>query len=239
MQASFEQFCQRTGLRRSLLVVAPHPDDETIGCGGLLALAGLAGMHTVVVVLTDGAASHPGSRTWPAARIADQRKREATRAAEILAVSEPPLFLGLPDSRTQMLHEMHRRSACQQLAAALLHHRAEVVLTTWRREPHCDHRFAYELTRDAVRGAATGATIVEYIVWADLIGAPDDRLQPGEMESLELDISTVRARKRVALAAHRSQLGRLIRDDPAGFNLTRAHLKAMTGGFEHYALPRS
>lgn len=46
----------------------------------------------------------------------------------------------------------------------------------------------------------------------------------------------MRAQKRKALAAHRSQLGRLIRDDPHGFSLSPADLRAMTMGDERYEL---
>lgn len=47
---------------RRLVIVAPHPDDETLGCGLLIAAAVRAGVRVAVIALTDGQASHPGSR---------------------------------------------------------------------------------------------------------------------------------------------------------------------------------
>ena len=61
--------------REKLVVLAPHPDDETLGCGALLARAFLgAGAH--IICLTDGSASHPGSRHWTPARLAAQRRTD-------------------------------------------------------------------------------------------------------------------------------------------------------------------
>lgn len=237
MSSNFAQFCQRTGLRRSLLVIAPHPDDETIGCGGLIALAAASGVCVVVVVVTDGAASHPGSATWPPERIAHRRKREVLRAIEILGVKASPHFLNLPDTQTATIAGAIRQGACDRLAGVIEEHQPDVVLTTWRREPHCDHRFSYALTRDSMQDASSSAMLVEYMVWTYLIGAADDRPRPHETAGFLLDVGDVRSRKRSALAAHRSQLGRIIRDDPGGFALSRAHMRTMTIGEERFELP--
>ncbi len=237
MGASFDEFCARTGLRRSLLVVAPHPDDETIGCGGAIALAVRSGMRVSVVLVTDGAASHPGSATWTPERIAERRRVETVRALQVLGVDTAPEFLGLPDAHTGTLSAARTVAARKQLAGWIAQHQPDVVLTTWRREPHGDHRFSYALTRDAMQEAETGALPVEYLVWTNLAGTPDDHPRPDETLSFRLDVQEVRVVKRRALAAHRSQLGRLIRDDPDGFSLNRVQLQSMTRGDELYELP--
>ena len=46
------------------LILAPHPDDESLGCGGLIAACVAAGRSPLVVILTDGAGSHPNSRRF-------------------------------------------------------------------------------------------------------------------------------------------------------------------------------
>ena len=217
---------------------APHPDDETIGCGGLIALAAASAVSVVVVVVTDGAASHPGSTTWPKERIAHRRKHEVSRAIGILGVGVPPHFLDLPDAQTETLAAPIRQQACDRLAGVIAQHQPEVVLTTWRREPHCDHRFCYTLTRDSMQGASSSAMLVEYMVWTYLIGEENDRPRPHETSAFLLDIGNVRCRKRSALAAHRSQLGRIIRDDPEGFALSRSQMRTMTIGEERFDLPR-
>jgi len=70
------------------LVLAPHPDDESLGCGGLIAACCAAGRPPVVAVLTDGSGSHPGSRAFPPTRLA------AIRKAEVTAAVGPPRYAG-------------------------------------------------------------------------------------------------------------------------------------------------
>ena len=80
-----------------VLVLAPHPDDESLGCGGLIAAALAAGRRLGVVFLSDGAASHPGH---PAAALRAMREAEARAALTRLGAPDGAArFLGLPDSR--------------------------------------------------------------------------------------------------------------------------------------------
>lgn len=238
MSTDFCSFAERIGLVRSLLVVAPHPDDETLGCGGLVALASAAGCDVSVVVVTDGAASHVHSRTWPPLRLARQRRSEVVGALRILGVERPPVFLNLPDARTQELSLPVVSKVRDTLAACIVEHRAEAVFTTWRREPHCDHRFAYTLTLDALRAVSASIALVEYMVWTPIAGSPEDHPRPFETEQIGLDIRPVREAKIAAVQAHKSQLGHLIEDDPTGFTLSTEHLTAMTGPYEQFACTR-
>ena len=57
-----------------MLILAPHPDDETLGCGGLIAAASAAGHPPFVLVLTDGTGSHPNSRSYPPGSLSVSRK---------------------------------------------------------------------------------------------------------------------------------------------------------------------
>ena len=83
----------------SLIVVAPHPDDDVLGCGALIARVA-PHLPVRVIYVTDGAASHDGSPTYPPQRLRDVREREARRGLRRLGVKTPPLFLGWPDART-------------------------------------------------------------------------------------------------------------------------------------------
>jgi LmbE family N-acetylglucosaminyl deacetylase len=90
----------RNGLEhvRRVLVVAPHPDDEAIGAWGLMDWLRARGAHIAVLVVSDGAASHPGSPSWPTARLVAERRRETLRALRRLGVVPPDIaFLGLAD----------------------------------------------------------------------------------------------------------------------------------------------
>ena len=84
---------------RKVLVVAPHPDDETLGCGGLISLLAQNGSAFYIVFVTDGSASHRNSRAWPPARLAAQREQEARNALACLGIPNAALlFLRLPDA---------------------------------------------------------------------------------------------------------------------------------------------
>ena len=77
-----------------MTVVAPHPDDETLAAGGLMFDLVQAGWDVSIVVVTDGAASHPDVKD-----LAEVRADECRKALQTLGVSRPPTFLGFPDGR--------------------------------------------------------------------------------------------------------------------------------------------
>jgi LmbE family N-acetylglucosaminyl deacetylase len=57
------------------IVVAPHPDDESLACGGLLAEACRQGLRGTVVIVSDGAGSHPNSKAYPPDRLRHSARR--------------------------------------------------------------------------------------------------------------------------------------------------------------------
>ncbi|MTV24225.1 PIG-L family deacetylase [Nitriliruptoraceae bacterium ZYF776] len=120
------------GFRR-VLVVAPHPDDETIGCGGTLARLADGGAHVEVVVATDGEATIGSPH--PPAETARRRRGEAVAACRILGTGDPR-FLGLPDGRVAD----HLDELARGLATVLADVDAEVVFVPWALERHPDHR---------------------------------------------------------------------------------------------------
>ena len=79
------QFLQAFKGRKVLMVIYPHPDDETMAAGGLLMVAKRLGYQTVVVCLTEGEAGQNYSGSWDR-RLADIRREELNRAGKILGV---------------------------------------------------------------------------------------------------------------------------------------------------------
>jgi len=183
---------------RRAVVVAPHPDDEVLAVGGLLAQLGAAGCAVRVVAVTDGTASHRGSAQWPPDRLAQERPRETQCALARLGVDAEVLRLGLPDGGLALLRE----PLAVRLAALLSP--ADVVFTTWRRDGHPDH----EATGHACAFAAarTGAALYEVPVWGWHWAAPGDPRVPWHrVRVLALDPAALR-RKRAAVQAFTSQL---------------------------------
>ena len=66
------------------LVVAPHPDDESLGCGGAIALLRKFGREVSVLTMSDGTLSHPNSVKFPPEKLRELRENEMLAALEIL-----------------------------------------------------------------------------------------------------------------------------------------------------------
>ena len=81
------------------MVLSPHPDDETLGAGGLIAEACAEGQDVDVIVVTDGSGSHPRSKQYPRQKLVDLRYSEVHRAGVALGLQPDRVkFLGLPDT---------------------------------------------------------------------------------------------------------------------------------------------
>lgn len=169
-----------------VLVLAPHPDDETIACGGTVALLADAGARIDLLVASDGEATLGSG--LPPAEIAAARRGEARRAAAVLGITDVR-FLGEPD-----LGLAGRVDALvRALRGALRETAAELVLLPWFLDGTSDHRaLALALAR-----ARPGDEVEVWggEVWAPL---PANRL---------VDVSTVMDRKRSALACHATAHG--------------------------------
>ncbi|TPE46857.1 PIG-L deacetylase family protein [Amaricoccus solimangrovi] len=219
-----------------VLVVAPHPDDETLGCGGLIAAAVARGLATHVLFVTDGGASHPGSRAWPRARLARRREAEAEEALRRLgAGGAPRTFLRLPDAGMPPRGSPAHAEALGTVTRLVRDLGPALVLLPWRRDPHRDHRDAWALATEALARAPARPEVLEYAIWLDELGAPEDHPAATEMEPVSLRVSP--EVKRGALRAHASQLGLLVEDDPTGFVLGPATIDRLTGPEEIYWRP--
>lgn len=215
----------RAGAPRCLLVVAPHPDDETIGAHGLMARLGPRGTMLRVLVVTDGRASHPGSRAWPRARLVRERQRETRRAVRRLGVAAGGIrFLGLPDGSLAACADAARRLVAAAVRAAP---KPLLVLSPSPTDDHPDHRAAAAAVAAA---RMAGVRRLAYPVWP-----AGRRLR--SVRSLPLTAQE-RLAKRRAIRGYRTQTGR-ITDDPAGFAMTPAQIAAFSRPAETFVeLPR-
>lgn len=204
----------------AVLVVAPHPDDESIGCGGLIALLRAAGQGVSVVLVSDGMMSHPGSRRFGREARGALRVAELREALDRLGVGRDRLVeLGCPDGAVPGPGDAGFDAAVGAMRAALAWSGAATVVTPWRRDPHRDHRAAGAIVRAAIAGASPTPRLIEYPVWAAERARPDEQPQPGEAICWRLGIGAAVERKLAAIDAHRSQWGGVIDDDPEGFTL--------------------
>lgn len=216
-----------------VLILAPHADDESLGCGGLIAAASAAGHPPYVLVLTDGTGSHPRSRAYPAARLKVVRQQEARRAVTILALPADRIgFLDLRDTAAPTEGAGFDAAVTSILSVVELVG-ATTIIAPWRHDPHCDHLAAHCM---AVAAATRSATRhLAYPVWGWTLPA-DTVLDGAVPEGVRLDISPHTAAKQRAIAAHASQYAGLIRDDPSGFQLPPGLLEVFSRPYETYLL---
>lgn len=208
-------------------VVSPHPDDEALGCGALIAALTGLGQPVWALLLSDGAASHPGSRAFPPPRLSALRLTEwRAGLAELGVPPERTVALSLPDGA---LDRCDPAAVRPRLQAAFAAAPPGTLLLPWRRDPHPDHRAGWTLVMAArpnqlgpdsqvPDSQVPGCRVLGYSVWLAQRGAPDDWPAASEARPWIFDVGEQEERKRRAIAAHASQLG-LIQDDPAGFTL--------------------
>jgi LmbE family N-acetylglucosaminyl deacetylase len=151
--------------QKQVLVLAPHPDDETFGCGGTLRMLAESDVAVDVAFMTRG---ELGQEAGLAASLevrretAECRSREAQAACDILGVREV-LFLGGEDSRLADQPQLAR-----SIAAALDRGGYQRVFCPWQHDSHDDHRATFDLLRTAVSAQPAGLQYWLYEVWKPL-----------------------------------------------------------------------
>ncbi|WP_411826179.1 PIG-L family deacetylase [Luteolibacter sp. AS25] len=221
-----------------LMVVAPHPDDESLACGGLIALARESGREVRVVIVSDGSASHLNSRMYPAAALAELRRGEALAALEILRVGEGETsFLELPDGKVPHDWDEGFEKAVARMAEVIEEVDPDTIFTPWRRDVHHDHIATTSIVTEARKRILHEIRVVEYPVWVWEADSHDKAPTSGEMRAWRLDVRSVLGRKKAAIAAHASQMTDLISDDPAGFVMNDTQLARFTDGYEIFFEP--
>ena len=218
---------------RSCIVFAPHPDDETLGCGATIRLKREAGASVKVVIATDGRCSHMSDEVGRE-ELVRLRQAEAVAACAILGVPAVDVdFLGYADgSLSQSLPELTDR--IEQLIVRL---RPDEVLVSSSVDPHPDHQALNQALRAAVGdrlsqtlGRGRTPIVAEYTIGTRgrsalrlLARVPPPRL-----------IRTVQAAsaKQAAIGKYRTQTTNLKGREPGGIILDAAALARYSGPYE-------
>lgn len=182
-----------------LVVVAPHPDDETLGIGATAAQLAASGVPVQLVAVSDGGGADPAASAAERLTLEARRRDELRCAAEILKVGSP-LRLGLPDGR---LTDHEDRLAA--LLTRCLDGRPPGTwcAATWRGDGHPDHEAVGRAAAAAC--ARTGVELIEYPVWMWHWAIPGDPDVPWHRaRTVPLDDWAVQ-RKRQAAQCFRSQ----------------------------------
>jgi LmbE family N-acetylglucosaminyl deacetylase len=179
----------------SALVLAPHYDDEVLGCGGLIAGLAAAGAVVRVLYLTDSA----GGTEDVAERDAYSRRRreESAKAGEILGIAGCD-HLGLPDGAL----DQHLDAAEQGIRRAILTQRPDLLLVPSPLEITRDHRAAFAALHRLLAPLREGDGGLEPL--RDLRIFLYEVNHPGHPDLL-VDVSAEQERLERAMAAYASQ----------------------------------
>lgn len=180
---------------RTVLVLAPHMDDEVIACGGTLRKMADAGKEISVLFMTDGRNGDADLRTMgPEAQKQRQealvsiRKEEARQAAAILGI-QSLFFLDAEDGKLQSNPETQ-----EKIVKVLREVQPDLLFIPFFMEDHPDHRATAHLLLDATRREAPALTCFAYEVWTPLL------------PNCLVEITSVAETKRAALSVYKSQL---------------------------------
>jgi LmbE family N-acetylglucosaminyl deacetylase len=184
---------------RRAVIVAPHPDDEILGAGGLIQDLHRRRVEILVVAVTDGEASHPASEVVAKLDLRSIRAKESVIALRRLGVARTPIVrLHIPDGL--VTKNLERLEA--EIEGLLCP--GDLCITPWDRDGHPDHDASGKATLNAAR--AVGVEVLHYLVWALHWADPETRDLPWSAVR-RFDLSPPQsARKRLATLAFRSQI---------------------------------
>jgi LmbE family N-acetylglucosaminyl deacetylase len=180
-----------------VVVIAPHPDDETLGLGGTLSMLGQRGCQVEIVALTDGEASHSNA-SCSRAELAAARALERVQALTALDLSNARIIqLSLPDGG------LRARSDLESLVAAHIRG-ADCCFAPFRRDGHPDHDAAGTAAARACE--ASGVPLVEYPIWVWHWSHPDREDLPWSQARCVMLSRDAQRAKAKAIRAYRTQV---------------------------------
>lgn len=223
-----------TEIIQSVMVLAPHPDDESLGCGGLISLLAESNKKVCVVFITDGSMSHPNSKKYPAGKLAATRKTEALAALHELQVAPCNIFfMNKKDRALPGYNEKGFEQNANELKHIIDVCRPGLIIVPYEKDPHPDHRATWQMLMQVRNKTQTGFSILEYMIWLYNLGTEKD-LPAGDAVCRCVDITKYIQQKQNAISCHVSQTTRLIDDDPGGFMLTADVLQHFNGTKEYF-----
>jgi LmbE family N-acetylglucosaminyl deacetylase len=193
----------------SVIVFAPHPDDETLGCGGTIAKRISEGYEVTVVVMTDGrfALKSEGVLSDPSPEeMKSIRKSEVQNASKTLGVKEQNLLcMDFEDSSL----EANKDSAEAKVLDILEEKHPIEVYFTYSKDTNLDHRATNKIVHSAIAKLGVRVTKWEYSIvqpYAVIDSLKDSFLNLFTHNMLYVDISRFLDLKKAAFAEYRSQV---------------------------------
>ncbi|ANF81770.1 LmbE-like protein [Acinetobacter sp. NCu2D-2] len=183
-----------------ICALAPHPDDEILGCAGLIQQLDALGHEIVLFAVTNGTASHPNSKTYTSERLNVIRPQETKQAISILNLKQEIKRIALNIQDGQVFE--HKDHLKHLLASHLK--ADDILITTFEHDGHPDHegtgQVALELAHEK------GLAIYRVLIWAWHWAEPKDPRIPWE-HAFQLQLTQEQLNlKRQASLCFKSQL---------------------------------
>lgn len=189
-------------MTRSVLVVAAHPDDEILGCGGTLARHAQAGDDVHILIVAEGATSRDPGRDTGLRRDELEALCSAARQAAVAIGARPPRLLGFPDNRLDTLPLLDVIKGIESVVAAAT---PEIVYTHHAGDLNVDHRIVHQATVTACR-PLPGASVKAIYGFETLSSTEWQSGGPHFVPQRWVDIEASLDRKLTALRAYESEM---------------------------------
>jgi LmbE family N-acetylglucosaminyl deacetylase len=205
-----------------ILVIAAHPDDEVLGCGGAVARHVARGDRVEVVIVTRGA-----PELYPKQQV-DTLRQELHAAHSILGVSVAH-FLDYPAPK---LDQVPQHELADSIAARIREYQPDTVYVPHRGDLHSDHRAVFQAALVATRpiGDPSVRRLLSYETlseteWAAPIG------EEAFLPNVFIDIAEYLEKKKLAMAAYKSQLKEFPHPRSLQSMEAQARVRGGTAGF--------
>ena len=151
----------------STVIIAPHQDDETLACGGIIARKRNEGLPVHVVFITDGSASHPHHPRLAPSDIADLRSREAMQALACLGVERTAVhFLNEPDGSLKTISSARRENLVARLTVLFRLIAPSEIFLPCNPDGSSEHDATFGFVKDAIARAGMAPDLWQYPVWS-------------------------------------------------------------------------
>ncbi len=194
---------------KTAVVFSPHQDDETLGCGGMIAIKRSQGIPVKVVFITDGRYGRP---KWiEPEEIVQFRQQEAETALNILGVDpSDTYFIGEADGSLSQLSELQQQKLVLRLSEILKSSLPQEVYVTHFQDGHPDHEATFDLVQAAIADSGIQTELFQYSVWAFWHNPLASKLNRGELKNAyRVSIAAVQNQKKQAIESYKSQLPNL------------------------------
>ncbi len=181
-------------------LIAPHPDDEILGCGGLIQQLDALGLEIILFAVTNGTASHPNSDVYSPEQLNKVRPHESLAALQCLRLQQniQRIELGIQDGEIYS----QKLSLEEKLRTYLKPH--DVLITTFEKDGHPDHEACGQVVKQLAQ--TLSLPYLQVLIWAWHWAKPQDARIPWD-NALKLILSPEQLeRKALAASCFESQL---------------------------------